>query len=142
MYFNNIWWLLTIFWILKNHDFSKALDLLKTISDDSIWHPKGHPSILRKSQNLDFFQDLWYIIYHVSYMLYHIWYIIYHRSWQKSRFWFFLRIEGWPLGYQILSPLIVFQGFRALEKSRFFKVPKMVQNGRMWSKIHEFMFFK
>ena len=35
--------------------FSKALNPLKTISDDSIWHPKGHPSILGKSENLQFF---------------------------------------------------------------------------------------
>ena len=54
--FNNIEWFLIIFWTLKNLDFSKALNPLKTISDDSIWHPKGHPSILRKSQNLDFFR--------------------------------------------------------------------------------------
>ena len=35
---------------------SEALNPLKTISDDSIWHPKGHPSIPRKSQNLQFFR--------------------------------------------------------------------------------------
>ena len=33
---------------------SEAITPLKTISDDSIWHPKGHPSIPRKSQNLQF----------------------------------------------------------------------------------------
>ena len=36
--------------------FSKFENLLKTISDDSIQHPKGHPSIPGKSQNFQFFQ--------------------------------------------------------------------------------------
>ena len=35
--------------------FSKFENLLKTISDDSIQHPKGHPSIPGKSQNFHFF---------------------------------------------------------------------------------------
>ena len=35
--------------------FSKFENLLKTISDDSIQHPKGHPSIPGKKQNFQFF---------------------------------------------------------------------------------------
>ena len=35
--------------------FRKFENLLKTISDDSIQHPKGHPSIPGKSQNFHFF---------------------------------------------------------------------------------------
>ena len=44
--------------------FRKFENLLKTISDDSIQHPKGHPSIPGKSQNFQFFQ-FWplYVIY-------------------------------------------------------------------------------
>ena len=45
--------------------FSKFENLLKTISDDSIQHPKGHPSIPGKSQNFHFFRfwPLYIIIY-------------------------------------------------------------------------------
>ena len=43
------------FWNSTKSISSEALNPLKTISDDSIWHPKGHPSIPRKSQNLQFF---------------------------------------------------------------------------------------
>ena len=35
------------------------------------------------------------------------------------RFWLFLWIEGWPLGCQILSSLIVLKGFRASENIDF-----------------------
>ena len=85
---------------------------------------------------------IWYIIYHISYMIYHISYIIYHRSWKNQDFDFFLRIEGWPLGCQILSSLIVFKRSRAFEKSRFFKIPKMVKNDQIWLKIHELIISK
>ena len=40
------------FWNLTKSIFSKAIIPLKTISDDSIRHPKGHASIPGKSQNL------------------------------------------------------------------------------------------
>ena len=40
------------FWNLENFWFSMAANLLKTISDDSIWHAKGHPSILEKIKSL------------------------------------------------------------------------------------------
>ena len=43
------------FWNSTKSISSEALNPLKTISDDSIWCPKGHPSIPRKSQNLHFF---------------------------------------------------------------------------------------
>ena len=41
--------------------FRKFENLLKSISDDSIQHPKGHPSIPGKSQNFQFFDfgDKW-----------------------------------------------------------------------------------
>ena len=40
------------------------------------------------------------------------------QTWSKSknwRFWLFLGIEGWPLGHQILSSLIVFRGLELLK---------------------------
>ena len=40
------------------------------------------------------------------------------------RFSLFPRIEGWPLGCQILSSLIVFKGFRAYENIDFVKFQK------------------
>ena len=43
------------FWNSTKSISSEAITPLKTISDDSIWHPKGHPSIPGKSQNLQFF---------------------------------------------------------------------------------------
>ena len=57
---------------------SEAITPLKTISDDSIWCPKGHPSIPGKSQNLQFFRFWPCLVLMDSYvcswdMLYVVW---------------------------------------------------------------------
>ena len=44
---------------------------------------------------------------------------------KKSRFWLFLGIEGWPLGHQILSSLIVFRGFMASDDIDFVEFQKL-----------------
>ena len=57
--------------------FSKVLTPLKTISDYNIWHPKGHPSILRKSQNLQFVSILtWSDVYGLYMYALETWYAL------------------------------------------------------------------
>ena len=73
-------------------NFSKFENLLKTISDDSIQHPKGHPSIPGKSQNFHFFQ-FWplYVIY--IYIIYNVYIYIY----------FYIDIT-WPTSKKLIFP--------------------------------------
>ena len=64
-------------------------------------------------------------------------YIIQGPNPKNPRFSLFPRIQGWPLGYEIPSSLILFQGSRAHFRLMILKCSESVQNGPEWLKIHQ-----